>query len=248
MENVAIKERLQRKAALAGLPISGTFELTPRCNLSCRMCYVRMTPEEMAAFGRELTAQEWISLGEEATRAGMRFLLLTGGEPILRPDFTEIYSAMSQLGLSISINTNGTMMSQQVRQLLEKRPPSQLNITLYGPNEETYKALCGNPHAYAKTLDSIRWARDFGIFLNVNVTVTPWNVDRISELEALADREGLHLRLTYYNFPPTRRNTKTDFSRIAAEDVGTGISPSWLPNAPQSAWSLTTSPKRRCWS
>ena len=86
--NVGIKERLQRKAAQAGVPISGTFELTPRCNLSCRMCYIRMTPEEMKPYGRESTAQEGISLGEQATQCGMRFLLLTGGEPMLRPEFS----------------------------------------------------------------------------------------------------------------------------------------------------------------
>ncbi len=218
--NVGIKDRLQRKAAQAGIPISGTFELTPRCNLSCRMCYIRMNPEEMKPYGRELTAQEWISLVEQATQAGMRFLLLTGGEPMLRPDFSQVYDAMSQLGLSISINTNGTMLSEQVRNLLERRPPSQLNVTLYGPREETYGTLCGNSYAFAKTMDTMRWARDLGIFLNVNVTVTPWNMDQITELEALAEREGFHLRQTYYNFPPSRRNTKTEFSRIAPEDVG----------------------------
>jgi MoaA/NifB/PqqE/SkfB family radical SAM enzyme len=218
--NVGIKERLQRKAAQAGVPISGTFELTPRCNLSCRMCYIRMTPEEMKPYGRELTAQEWISLGEQATQSGMRFLLLTGGEPMLRPDFSEIYNAMSYMGLSISINTNGTMLSEQVRDLLERRPPSQLNVTLYGPREETYGTLCGNSHAFVKTMDTLRWARDLGILLNVNVTVTPWNMDQIIELEALAERENLLLRQTYYNFPPSRRNAKTDFSRIAPEDVG----------------------------
>lgn len=219
-KNVAIKERLQRKAAKAGIPISGTFELTPRCNLSCRMCYVRMTPEEMKPYGRELTAQKWISLGEQAMQEGMLFLLLTGGEPMLRPDFSQIYDAMSQMGPSISINTNGTMLSKQVRDLLERRPPAQLNVTLYGSNGATYDALCGSFCAFEKTMDTLRWARDTGIFLNVNVTVTPWNMDQVAELEALADREDLHLRLTFYNFPPSRRNTKTDFSRLAAQDVG----------------------------
>lgn len=219
-DNVRIKERLQLKAAQAGVPISGTFELTPRCNLSCRMCYVRMSPEEMKPYGRELTAQEWIHLGEQATQSGMLFLLLTGGEPMLRSDFPDIYDALSQMGPSISINTNGTMLSKQIRNLLERRPPSQLNVTLYGPKEDTYATLCGNHRAFNKTIDTLRWARDIGIFLNVNVTVTPWNMDQISELEAFAEREDLHIRLTFYNFPPSRRSTKSEFSRLTAEEVG----------------------------
>lgn len=221
MENtIRIKERLQRKAVQAGVPISGTFELTPRCNLQCRMCYVRMTEAEMKPYGRELTAREWISLGRQAYEAGMLFLLLTGGEPFLRPDFLQIYEAMSLLGLSISINTNGTMLSDKVRLLLEKRPPAQLNVTLYGAKESAYQSLCGNANAFSNTMNTLRWARDMGIMLNVNATVTPWNVDLLPELEALAEEEDFRLRLTFYNFPPARREQKTEFSRLSAEEVG----------------------------
>jgi MoaA/NifB/PqqE/SkfB family radical SAM enzyme len=94
----------------------------------------------------------------------MLFLLLTGGEPVLRPDFSEIYDAMSQMGPSISINTNGTMLSKQARELLERRPPSQLNVTLYGPNEATYDALCGNSRAFEKTIDTLRWGKRYRHF------------------------------------------------------------------------------------
>lgn len=219
-ESKRIKERLQQKAAYAGIPISGTFELTPRCNFQCHMCYVRMTEAEMKPFGRELTAKEWISLGEQATEAGMVFLLLTGGEPTLRPDFLQIYDALSRMGLSVSINTNGSLFNSQTRALFAARPPAQLNVTLYGPDAETYAAMCGNPNAFSKTMDTLRWARDAGILLNVNLTVTPWNVGLIGALENLAEREKLHLRLTFYNFPPARREEKTEFARLPAEEVG----------------------------
>lgn len=219
-ENIAIKERLQRKAAQAGIPISGTFELTPRCNLQCRMCYVRMTEAEMKPYGSELTASQWISLGQQAHEAGMLFLLLTGGEPFLRPDFSQIYEAMYQLGLSISINTNGTMLSEKNRLLLEKKPPAQLNVTLYGPEASTYQSLCGSAAAFTNTMNTLRWARDLGILLNVNATVTPWNMEQISRLEALAEQENFRLRLTFYNFPPTRREQKGEFSRLPPEEVG----------------------------
>ena len=86
--DVPIKQRLQAKAALAGIPILGTFELTPRCNFQCKMCYVRLTPAEMQHLGRERTAEEWLSLGRTAFDAGMTFLLMTGRAPRLRPDFS----------------------------------------------------------------------------------------------------------------------------------------------------------------
>ena len=61
-----IRRALTVKCAAAGVPVSGTFELTPRCNLRCRMCYVRMTPEQMKPFGKEKTAKEWLEIARQA--------------------------------------------------------------------------------------------------------------------------------------------------------------------------------------
>jgi uncharacterized radical SAM superfamily Fe-S cluster-containing enzyme len=92
-------------AASKHVPLGGTFELTPRCSLKCKMCYVRLDPAQMDAIGRELTAREWISLASDAIKAGTVNLLITGGEPLIRPDFAEIYSALSQMGFIITLNT-----------------------------------------------------------------------------------------------------------------------------------------------
>ena len=62
-----------RAASVSGLPVAGTFELTARCNFNCKMCYVHLTEAEQRRRGRELTAQEWIALGEAAKRAGTVF-------------------------------------------------------------------------------------------------------------------------------------------------------------------------------
>ena len=74
------------------------------------MCYVHLHQDDIDARGRELTAQQWIELGRQAKAAGMMFLLLTGGEPFVRKDFFEIYSALKQMCLLISINSNGSML------------------------------------------------------------------------------------------------------------------------------------------
>ena len=60
-----IKRSLSRKCAAMGIPVSGIFELTPRCNLRCRMCYVRLTPEEMAPLGQEQTTGQWLELARQ---------------------------------------------------------------------------------------------------------------------------------------------------------------------------------------
>ena len=106
-----LRRFLYQKAAKNKIPISGTFELTPRCNMNCRMCYIRMSEEEMRVRGREYTASEWIEMGKICREQGMLFLLLTGGEPFLRADFKEIYLELSKMGFVISINSNATMIT-----------------------------------------------------------------------------------------------------------------------------------------
>ena len=68
-----LRKYLYQKAAHNKVPLSGTFELTPRCNMNCRMCYIRMSEAEMRARGREYTAEEWIEMGKACAKEGMLF-------------------------------------------------------------------------------------------------------------------------------------------------------------------------------
>ena len=220
MGTVNIKQRLLTKAAAVGMPLSGTFELTPRCNFSCKMCYIRMTPEEMKPLGRERTATEWLAMGKEAKEAGMTFLLLTGGEPFLRPDFPEIYRGLAEMGFSISINSNGSLLNDELKALFTELPPAAINVTLYGSSPETYKTLCGNADGYERTLNALRWFRDRGILVNLNATLTPLNKGQMEHFQAFAEREGLNLRVNSYNFPPVRRAEGGEITRLEPEEAG----------------------------
>ncbi len=218
-----IRRNLCRKCAALNLPVSGIFELTPRCNLSCKMCYIRMTPEEMAPIGKEKTAKEWISLGKEARDAGMVFLLITGGEPTLRPDFPEIYRALAQMGLSISINTNGTLITDEIKEVFKELPPAQINLTLYGVSPEDYADFCSNGNAFYAVKDALDWFEKENILVHLNATFTPSNYTKWTKLEDFAKDRNLELRATCYCFPPTRRNDCDDcngFARLTPEAAG----------------------------
>ena len=218
--DVPIKQRLQAKAALAGIPILGTFELTPRCNFQCKMCYVRLSPDEMKPLGRERTAEEWLTLGKTAFDAGMTFLLLTGGEPLLRSDFPQIYEGLAGLGLSISLNTNGTLFSEEIRDLFLRYPPAQVNITLYGTTCETYGALCGNADGFDRVIGALRWLKAHNILVNLNATLTPWNKSEWAAMETFAASEQLNYRPTIYTFPPARRCSAHHFDRLSPDEIG----------------------------
>lgn len=97
-----LTEYMFYKAGRLGIPLSGTFELTPMCNFSCRMCYIRKTAEQVRNSKRPMrTLDQWLSLAEEARDAGMLYLLLTGGEPMIWPGFWELYEELSQMGLVV---------------------------------------------------------------------------------------------------------------------------------------------------
>lgn len=201
-----ITEYLHAKAARNRIPLSGTFELTPVCNMSCRMCYVRMTKQQQEAIRPLHSAAEWLALGQQAKDQGMLYLLLTGGEPFLRPDFREIMTGLQKMGLVISINSNGTLIDEETVAWLKQSPPTRINITLYGASDETYARLCGNPKGYTQVVKAIRLLRDAGITVKLNCSLTPYNIGDLEKMMAFAKQEQLIIQATTYMFPPLRRD------------------------------------------
>lgn len=192
---------IHAKASARGIPLSGNFELTSRCNFNCRMCYVHQTVRAE----EEWTAREWLELGRVARDAGMVFLLLTGGEPLIRKDFREIYSGLKKLGLLISINTNASLIDPDWVAFFKKDPPLRMNISLYGASNETYRALCGQG-SFHTVATNIRMLREAGIQVRLNASVTPINAKDVPEIYRFARENDLVVKGTAYMFPPSRIN------------------------------------------
>ncbi len=218
-QNYPIRRMLLQRAALTKDPVSGILELTPRCNLRCRMCYIRMTPEEMAPRGRERTTAEWLALAEELREAGTVFLLLTGGEPLLRPDFPDLYRALSGMGFSLSLNTNGTLLNGEIAALFRELPPAAVNLTLYGASEAAYRQLCGEGEAFHRAVEAVELLRANGTALRLNTTLTACNREELPGIAAFAKARALSLRVVTYLFPPLRRDGP-GVERLRPEEAG----------------------------
>ena len=134
-----IEQMLVERAFRMRLPIACTLELTPLCNFDCRMCYVRLSGEELRGRGRLLSGSEWLRIAEEMKTAGVLFVLLTGGEPLLHPDFREIYRGLISMGMIVSVNTNGSLIDEEWADFFAENRPRRVNITLYGADEATYE-------------------------------------------------------------------------------------------------------------
>ncbi|WP_242871543.1 radical SAM protein [Dehalobacter sp. TeCB1] len=175
-------------AAQRHVPLGGTFELTARCNLKCKMCYIRLNKVQMELIGREKTAAEWIALAKEAAQAGTLNLLLTGGEPLLREDFGEIYSALTMMGFIITLNTNATLINSKLIKLFKKYPPTATNVTLYGASPETYQSICGSPDAFQNTIRGLEMLAEVPTVLEVRTTFVQDNRHELNEIRAIANR------------------------------------------------------------
>jgi radical SAM protein with 4Fe4S-binding SPASM domain len=191
---------LHARGARLGLPIAGNFELTARCNFSCPMCYVH---KKDAAVPGELTAEQWISLAGQARDAGMIFALLTGGEPFVRKDFWEIYGAMQEMGLMVSINSNGSLIHGKTLERLLADPPFRINISLYGGCEETYRSMCGQA-SFASVVEAIRALKEAGVDTRLNVSITPYNLQDLDRIWEISQELGVHAKATSYMYPPVR--------------------------------------------
>ncbi|MBQ7714995.1 MAG: radical SAM protein [Clostridia bacterium] len=198
-----LSQYLHSKGARLGIPVAGTFELTPRCNFNCKMCYVHLTAEECMKRGRELTADEWLEIARIARDRGVVFLLLTGGEPLIRSDFKYLYTELSKMGFLISINTNGSLIDDDYFELFKKYPPMRFNISLYGTSDDTYESLCGN-RSFTKVINNIRRLKDAGIAVKLNVLFGPSNVEDMEAIRRISEDLDVPFKPTTYLYPPIR--------------------------------------------
>lgn len=186
-------------------PISGTFELLPVCNMDCRMCYIRMSPEEMNRQGKILTAKEWLRIGRQAAEKGALFILLTGGEPLLHPEFREIYKGLRALGICVTINTNGTLITEEIADMWQSDLPRRVNISLYGSSDEIYGDFCRNPKGFTQVMRGIRLLKERNIPVKLNCTLTPWNRDDMDNIIRVSEELEIPVSMPTYLFPPARK-------------------------------------------
>lgn len=220
MTHSTIKDYTFKKAAQKKIPVSGTLELTSRCNLNCRMCYIHMDSNEQCKYGKELSTEEWIAIANQAIEEGMIYCLLTGGEPLLRHDFEVIYKHLVKKGVLVTVNTNGILITSSLIQLFKDYRPEKINVSLYGSSNTTYTSVCGSD-SFEKVKQNIRLLKDAGIQVNINTTFTKLNIMDLEEIVYFAKEEKIPIRMTSFIFPPVRNgHDKEDGIYLTQEEMG----------------------------
>ncbi len=159
-------------------PINATFELTVRCNLKCKMCLFRHSDDENAQIIKtELTARQWSNIASQAAEMGVGGILITGGEPLLRKDFCEIYESIYRQGFLITLYTNATLVTPEIMELFKKYPPHKIGISIYGATPETYLKVCGNESAFERMLEGSKSLCTLPSVIEFRTTIIKDNFD-----------------------------------------------------------------------
>ena len=202
---------LHDKGAKEGVPVSGTFELTQRCNFNCEMCYVHDANKK----DDPLTCEQWLELGRQAQKAGTILLLLTGGEPLIRKDFDDIYIGLIKMGFLISINTNGSLVDKHI-EVFKKYPPARFNISIYGADDVAYNNLC-HVRQFNKVISNIKLLRDNGMTVKINLVATPANGMDCLKIIDIANDLGTIIKPTAYAYPAIRLGKVDNEARYSPE-------------------------------
>lgn len=217
--STSFEKHICDKADGLQIPIGATFELLPVCNMNCSMCYVRMDKKDVEKQGGILSLEEWIQFAEIAQKKGVLFLLLTGGEPLLFPKFKEYYLALKNMGFIVSINTNGTLIDEEVACFFAQNPPRRLNISIYGASAETYQKMCNYSQGFVRLKKAIGLLKEYNIDIKLNYTVTPYNIEYMDEIYKFADENGLPIETVYYTFPPERKTGVQNIERLTPKQA-----------------------------
>jgi radical SAM protein with 4Fe4S-binding SPASM domain len=184
-------------------PYQGSLELTERCNLHCVHCYINQPADSTAARARELSTLQVATILDQIADAGCLFLLLTGGEVMLRPDFSEIYRHAVRKGLLITLFTNGTLLTPRMAELLSEWRPRRVEITLYGAAQATFESVTRTPGSYAACMRGIDLALGSGLPLSLKTMVLRANRHELGDMRAMAARLGVDLRYDGVLWPRT---------------------------------------------
>ena len=198
-------EYLIRKADQERIPMSGTFELLPACNMRCKMCYIQQDYASVLKHGGLKSVDFWYDKFKEAADEGLLYPLITGGEPLLYPGFFELYERIQPLGFHLCLNTNATLLDREKVERLAKMPPRRINISLYGASEETYERLCGYRDGFNKVIEAFELLNEYNIQFRVHCTLTPDNYDDYQGIIDICNKYHAPLQMTTYMFPPFRK-------------------------------------------
>ena len=213
-------EKMESKRSV----FSFNMEITPRCNNDCRHCYINLPAGDKAAKEKELSLGEIERIADEAISLGALWCLITGGEPLLRKDFSDIYLALKKKGLLVSVFTNAALVTEEHIGLFKKYPPRNMEVSVYGVTKETYERVTRRSGTFDAFMRGLDLLLESGVTVRLKAMALRSNVHELPEIARFC-RERTK---DYFRFDPLLhlrfdgdqvRNEEIKSERLSAEEI-----------------------------
>ena len=200
------------------------LEITARCNNNCRHCYINLPAGDRAAKAKELSLEEIGDIADQAISLGAMWCLITGGEPLLRPGFPDIYMLLKRKGLLVSVFTNATLINEEHIQLFKRYPPRDIEVTIYGVTQETYERVTRRSGSFTAFMRGLDLLLGSGVKVRLKAMALRSNLHQMPEIARFCRERTkdyfrfdpqLHLR---FDGDPVR-NEEIKSERLSPEEI-----------------------------
>jgi AdoMet-dependent heme synthase len=183
-------------------PFIAIWEVTQACDLACVHCRASAQPERHPL---ELTTDEGKHLIDQIASMKVPVFVLTGGDPIKRPDLFELIDHARSAGVRVSLTPSATpLLTREVVARLKQAGLARLAVSMDGASAETHDAFRGMSGSFARTLDAVRWANEFELPVQINTTFSRRNIGEIDAIVALMEKLRITLWSVFFLVPTGR--------------------------------------------
>lgn len=183
-------------------PFIAIWEVTQACDLACVHCRASAQPDRSPM---ELSTDEGKHLIGQIAALHVPVFVLTGGDPIKRPDLFELIAHARSVGVRVSLTPSATpLLTKDVVVRLKEAGLARLAVSMDGASAESHDAFRGMRGSFARTLDAVRWANEVGLPVQINTTFSRRNINEIDSIVALMEKLNITLWSVFFLVPTGR--------------------------------------------
>lgn len=183
-------------------PFIAIWEVTQACDLACVHCRASAQPDRDPL---ELSTDEGKHLIDQIAAMQVPVFVLTGGDPIKRPDLFELIAHARSVGVRVSLTPSATpLLTRHIVARLKEAGLARLAVSMDGASAATHDAFRGLSGSFARTLDAVRWANEVGLPVQINTTLSRRNIAEIDDIVALMKSLSITLWSVFFLVPTGR--------------------------------------------
>jgi len=172
------------------IPLTAYLELTHSCPLDCSFCCT-----SHSSVGPTLPFDHWCEVLDDLRRLGTMVAVLTGGDPLIHPDFFKIAQRARELKFALRIMTSGAPVDARGATAIADLHPLAVEMSLHGPTAESHDGVTRSPGSYASLASAVGLLRDLGVRMLLKAPLTQVNASLVPEMENLAELWQVPLRI-----------------------------------------------------